>query len=149
MWNRVAFMTASILNGLGFNTDIEHALSKIAVINTKKSEGVPQSDLYGDIANYISDDKELLQKQIELIHPEILVCGRTFDVCCYSGLFDKSHMTHICDFPLGSGLYKALRYENTIILDTYHPSAPRLGYDKFYKSFATKAPIIFDAMKQK
>lgn len=149
MWHRVAFMTASILSGLGFNTDTDDVLSKIAVVNIKKSEGLPQSDLNGDIAKYISDDKELLKKQIELICPDILVCGRTFDVCCYSGLFDKSNMTHICDFSSGSGLYKALKHENTIILDTYHPSAPRLGYDKFQKSFAIKAPIILDALKQK
>ena len=148
MWNRVAFMTASILNSLGFHTDIEDALSKIAVINLKKSEGMPQSDLYGDIANYIFDDKELLQKQIEMICPDILICGRTFDVCCFTGLLDKSKMTHICDFPSESGLRKAMKYENIIILDTYHPSASRLGYDKFQKSFATIAPVILDVIKK-
>lgn len=147
MWNRVAFMTASVLNGLGFPTDVEHALSKIAVINLKKSEGVPQSDLYGDIINYIYNDKELLQKQIEMIDPDMFICGRTFDVCCCAGLFDESHMTSICDFSSGSGLYKAMKYGNKIILDTYHPSAPRLGYDKFQKEFASKAPVILDAIK--
>lgn len=147
MWNRVAFITATILSELGFKTDIEHALSKIAVINIKKSEGVHKSDLYGDIVNYISDDKELLQKQIEMICPDIFVCGRTFDVCCYSRLLDKSNMTHICDFPSGSGLYKAMKCKNQIFLDTYHPSAPRLKYDKFQKGFAAKASVILDAIK--
>ena len=149
MWHRVAFMTASILTGMGFEANVENALSKIAVINIKKSEGLPQSDLYGDIANYAFDDKELLQKQIELISPDIIICGRTFDVCCYSELFDKLNMTHICDFSNGSGLYKAMKYEDKIILDTYHPSAPRLSYDKFQKSFADKVELILDAMRQK
>ena len=148
MWNRVAFMTTSIINGLGFKIDIDHALSKIAVINIKKSDGASSSDLYGDIVNYLTDDKELLQKQIELIHPDILICGRTFDVCCYSGLFDKASINHICNFQAGSGLYKAVKYKDMIILDTYHPSAPRLGYDRFQKSFAAKAFIISDAIKQ-
>ena len=147
MWNRVAFMTTSILNSLGFKTDIDNALSKIAVINIKKSEGVSKSDLYGDIVNYLIEDKELLKKQIELVNPDILVCGRTFDICCYSGFFNKQDMIPVCDFCSGSGLYKAMKYDNKIILDTYHPSAPRLGYDKFQKGFEEKASIILNAIK--
>lgn len=48
----------------------------ISVVNLKKSEGKTSSD-YSDLLNFIQQDKDLIQRQIEEINPEIIICGNT------------------------------------------------------------------------
>lgn len=57
---------------------IESFLS-CAIINIKKSGGKSSSD-FNDLASYVQKDKKLLKRQIELISPDIIVCGSTFDL---------------------------------------------------------------------
>lgn len=52
-------------------------LRKIAVMNIKKSGGLNKSD-YGEISAYADADAQEIIREIELINPDIVVCGATF-----------------------------------------------------------------------
>ena len=53
-------------------------LSKIAVVNVKKSGGRASSS-YENIEEYVFQDRVELAEQIDLIDPTVIVCGRTYD----------------------------------------------------------------------
>lgn len=52
-------------------------LNQIAVLNIKKSGGKSQSH-YGEISAYADYDSAEIIRQIEIINPNIIVCGATF-----------------------------------------------------------------------
>ena len=54
-------------------------LSRIAVVNIKKSSGAKSSDMK-DIMSYAEWDKDFLKEQIELIKPTVIVCGGTYEM---------------------------------------------------------------------
>lgn len=54
-------------------------LSRIAVVNIKKSSGAKSSDMK-DIMSYAEWDKDYLKEQIELIKPTVIVCGGTYEM---------------------------------------------------------------------
>lgn len=49
-----------------------------ATINVKKSDGKSFSD-FNDIAQHAQVDGEFLRAQVELINPEIIICGNTWE----------------------------------------------------------------------
>lgn len=53
-------------------------IKKIAAVNIKKSDGKKRSDWY-NLAEYADRDKEKLKKQLEIINPDVIVCGSTYD----------------------------------------------------------------------
>ena len=57
-------------------------LSRIAVVNIKKSSGARSSDR-NNIMSYAESDKELLKEQIKLIKPTVIVCGGTYEMLCH------------------------------------------------------------------
>lgn len=52
-------------------------LNEIAVLNIKKSGGDSQSH-YGEISAYADYDSKEIIRQIEIINPDIIICGATF-----------------------------------------------------------------------
>ena len=128
MWRKVENWTKVLLQILGLS--VATPIQNIAVINIKKSEGVSESD-YQDILSYAYDDCVLIRKEIELVDPDIIICGATYDYCVKAGLFDAPQEVAVLkDF----GSRKVLRYGKRIILDCYHPSA-RISYEKVEKFF--------------
>ena len=91
----------------------EYLLSS-AVINIKKCCGKSISD-DNEIYNYAIKDKELLIKQIELISPKIILCGKT----CYPLL----HWIFGIDNydPFYYSIY-CIQYKKMTIIDFRHPS---------------------------
>ncbi|CAN2042122.1 Uracil DNA glycosylase superfamily protein [Candidatus Magnetomoraceae bacterium gMMP-15] len=57
--------------------DLKRALLSSAVINLKKSEGKSKSD-NKDLSSYVKSDWDLIERQIDLIKPNIVICGMTF-----------------------------------------------------------------------
>lgn len=88
IWNRIVEWTYGITN-----TSVEKIakyepskisfekpnqwLNEIAVLNIKKSGGESQSH-YGEISAYADYDRTEILRQIEIINPDIIVCGATF-----------------------------------------------------------------------
>ena len=60
-------------------------LRKIAVLNIKKSGG-KHSSVYEEISTYAEVDAEEIIREIELIDPDVVICGATFgDINSISG----------------------------------------------------------------
>lgn len=83
MWSNVAEWTYGILSTT--TTNIAHKpqltnqektalLRSVSVVNVKKSNGKVQSD-YDDLLSYASEDKEFLKRELEILNPDVIVCG--------------------------------------------------------------------------
>lgn len=92
-------------------------LKQIAIMNIKKSGGKSSSD-YREIMSYAEADKEELLKELELIDPDIIVCGGTSDDLDY--LFDGTLKANICDNWYYYNTY--LGNKERLIIDYYHPA---------------------------
>ena len=93
-------------------------LSRIAIMNIKKSNGTHTSS-YEDLSSYALNDMDLLRKQIiEVIKPTLIICGGTYDLLRIV-------------FPQLPALDNSLNGVATIdgmkIIAAYHPMAPIKG----------------------
>jgi len=92
-------------------------LKQIAVMNIKKSGGVSSSD-YGEILTYAEADKKELLKELEIIDPDIIVCGGTADDLNF--LFDGTLKKQTCDNWYYYNSF--LGDKERLIIDYYHPA---------------------------
>jgi len=86
IWNRVAEWSFGIQNSdintiapyssFSWETANEY-LRRIAIMNIKKSGGM-HSSIYEEISAYAITDAEEIIREIELIDPDIIICGATF-----------------------------------------------------------------------
>lgn len=132
IWYRVVEWTYGIINTTATkvaryspdNISLEHSedvpnewLRQIAVVNLKKSGGRSSSN-YSEISAYADADREELKREIEILDPDIVVCGATF-----------SDINHI-----GGGIIKPNPCDNwyyysdsfggreRLFIDYYHPA---------------------------
>ena len=86
IWNRVCEWVYGIVNSTVDAVEgycvldkelMNLYLRKSAVVNIKKSSG-GHSSVYGEISAYADADAEEIIKEIELIDPDIIICGSTF-----------------------------------------------------------------------
>ena len=59
--------------------EVEKALMSSAVLNLKKSGGANKSS-YKNLQNYVEKDWDLIARQIEIIRPDIVICGKTWSL---------------------------------------------------------------------
>ena len=85
MWNKAARwcqMVQTLENPKSLEDisaeEANRALLSSAVVNVKKSNGEPSSD-HGNLSEYAISDKEYIKKQIQIINPEIVICGYTWE----------------------------------------------------------------------
>lgn len=140
MWNAVTHMASVILGAEEAGVSPSHAVQHIAVVNLKKSNGISTST-EKDIIGYAKDDREYLLEELALLAPDIIVCGGTFDLCKAAHIFPDD-LRLICTYKKRSGLRAAWRWGKAIILDTWHPSAPGLGYDRFTSAYQQHADLL-------
>ncbi|MGA2226091.1 MAG: hypothetical protein ABSH41_16770 [Syntrophobacteraceae bacterium] len=57
----------------------KEALLSTAAINIKKSGGKSSSD-WDDLVSYVNEDGEFIRQQVELINPQIAVCGNVWSL---------------------------------------------------------------------
>lgn len=88
LWQRVAVWTQAIQMAFSGERAYDEekiklkshdAVKQIAVVNVKKSDGMPESK-GDDLWKYVNDDKDLLKKELEIINPDIIVCGYTLEL---------------------------------------------------------------------
>lgn len=130
IWHTVGIWSFALQNGfppyqaLKLKNNVRGGLCEIATTNLKKSGGGGSSDLK-EIREHAKKNKELWVREIEIIQPDIVICGGTFDI-----------IQDILDFETktcGSGakIGKAL---NTTFVDFYHPMyriSPKILYAYF------------------
>ncbi|NAY91385.1 hypothetical protein GTQ34_05585 [Muricauda sp. JGD-17] len=91
------------------------AIFYVAFMNIKKIGGKGLSN-YAEMERHLLQNKDRLLRQIEIIEPDVIITGLTWKKL-RNQLFDKVIWKH-------SGYNIAIgRYQNTKIIDFYHPSA--------------------------
>lgn len=89
--------------------DAREALLSCAVMNIKKSGGKPSSN-HQDLATYVEKDGAMIKRQVELINPEIIVCGHVWY------LIKKL-------WPDAKSVYDEVdEADGRIVIDFWHPS---------------------------
>jgi hypothetical protein len=93
-----------------FNECKDYLLSS-AVINIRKSDGETSSN-FETLKKYTEKDKKFLIQQIELINPDIILCGYTFNHL-------KELLGEVKPVPNTEWIYK---YGDRLIIDFWHPA---------------------------
>lgn len=133
-YNHVAEATYMILNpNLGFDNWLgaesrktkeyrekrREYLKKIAVVNIKKYSGLPKSET-NNLQKHVEKHGDLLKKQIEEIHPTVIICGGTYKYL--KGLYNIEELDN--EFNGGTML------GNIKVIAAYHPSKQMSSRDK-------------------
>ncbi|MFL5788959.1 MAG: hypothetical protein ACJ748_12950 [Flavisolibacter sp.] len=120
-----------ILEGFKVYTEIggnrnrhQEYLQKIAFLNIKKTGGLSQCDevaLWNHLQ--LQGQVELIQKEIEIINPEIIVLGLSFQnritELIFPGILEEMEQ---CGYMI-----EVANYNNRKIIDFYHPSSRNTG----------------------
>lgn len=147
MWWRIQAFLNTLYSALANGLDINKPLELFSIVNIKKSEGKERS-AYSDILDYAKSDKELIQKEIELLTPDIIVCGGTYNIAAEVGLFGQKSR-EICDFAGTRGMRKAYLYrcdigkfhKDVVVIDMWHPTCS-IGYKSFDEAIKSKSERI-------
>ncbi|WP_236896362.1 uracil-DNA glycosylase family protein [Clostridium beijerinckii] len=68
---------------------------------------------------YLDSDKEKLLEQLELINPDVIICGGTYkEYCRLNGVKPYTGMKKITDWTY--------TFNGKLVFDYIHPSAPRI-----------------------
>lgn len=108
------------------NPDITE-LTDIAIINVKKKNEGKTTSNPADIRKYTQDDKDFLREEIELINPDIILCGHTMD--SYKIIYEQEKFTELA-------LNFCSKHKERLIIDFYHPSwtaSPKTLFDELCK----------------
>jgi len=99
------------------------ALKSSAIVNVKKSEGRSRS-LDKEVEDYAKKDGPFIRRQIELIKPDVVVCGNTWVLVEH--LWPKKDKGYVHD-----GVY---RIGQRVFMNFWHPSRRNLIHDelKYY-----------------
>ncbi len=90
---------------------VEFLLSS-AILNIKKSNGKSSSE-NDDLKKYVTSDKDFILKQIELINPDIILCGNT-------GQFLFPEIFSECNKIENTQWF--YRWKERMIIDYWHPA---------------------------
>ncbi len=101
------------------NTEHIDSLNQIAVLNLKKSNG-KTSSTREDIVKYAEYDREEIKREIELIDPDIVICGSTFSIL-YENVYEQKPL--LSDERNNNWFYyKKLGDRERLYIDYYHPA---------------------------
>ena len=142
MWCRVESLVRPIISKIT-GGNITKPLDYISVVNLKKSKdqaggGEPDnSNVWSNnkrVEEYAIEDRDLLIKQIELLDPDIVICGGTYSMCMNANILGnvKSKVYDFEPKQLRSlwlhEIELASKKKNVQVIDMYHPSVP-MKYD--------------------
>jgi hypothetical protein len=114
----------------------------IAIVEVKKFDDDSHNSKRKDILYYAKRDSQLLQEQIELINPNIILCGGTFDAY-EDGIYEneKDKITHEYYGVLENISASIYNHKKRTILNFYHPSytkSPETLYNLLGKLFINR-----------
>ena len=95
------------------NAKVKEALLSCAVIDIKKSGGTSISN-NNDLKKYASEDLDLIREEIELVKPNLIICGNTWNLV-HQIWTDKKGEDEVDNYDM---VYKC---EDTYIVDYWHP----------------------------
>lgn len=133
MWSTVSEWTYGIRNTTSSTIPQKPRLTRgekidllktIAIVNVKKSNGKSTST-YADLLNFVKSDLLYLKKELEILSPDIIVCGNNSSLlrAIYGANIQKDKVDSTglidADFMRQNG-YALI--DNHIIVDFYHPA---------------------------
>ncbi len=101
--------------------DIQVQLKNIAFMNVKKSGGKGSIEIYKDFLEIIKNQKDFIQREIEIIDPDIIILSLSQDKHVRNILFPGINWK-----PSGY-TNKIAKWRNKKIIDFYHPSSRNVG----------------------
>jgi len=109
-----------------YNHKRKNYLQKVAIINLKKEPGGSSSNMK-EIEQYCEEDKELIQKQIELYEPNIIIgCGVGYLIK------SKNLLKNLSEWKVTSNNVKyAINNKNLIVIRYYHPQVRKSKKDLY------------------
>jgi len=113
------------------NDELDDFIDDIAYINVKKLNEERTTSDDQDLMWYASNDKEFLQKQIELISPDIIICGGTFKFL--REIFNADEFENIATLNISKNKNysrSCFSFKKRIIIDYCHP------HQQFYEGGA-------------
>lgn len=99
--------------------DMKDYLDKISVLNLKKSNGKSSSD-YEEIYQYAMFDKEEIKKEIEILSPDIIICGYTFSAL--NDIYDEDIRRNKVRNDNWFYFTDKVCNKEVIVIDYYHPA---------------------------
>ena len=122
MWKKAAIWTQAIQDAFSGAVlydpnhirEQERALiDSIAIVNVKKSNGTNTSS-YNDLEKYAREDRPKLEQQLELLQPQVILCGNTLGLLklVLDGVLKNEN----------TWADKIAFWKNTLVIDYYHPA---------------------------
>ena len=99
--------------------EIDQSILSTSLINIKKSGGTKSSS-YGNLKTYVENDWPFIKKQIGLISPDIVICGKTWPLI-------KSKLNGISN--VSDMIFES---EGIIYVDASHPANRASSKMKYY-----------------
>jgi len=128
-WRQAGVWAYSIINGFNsydvLKSDffVAKGLQAIGMTNIKKTGGGASSNLR-EISFYANKEKDLWQKELEIMNPHLVICGSTYqDVQQNLGL-DELNLANIDGKPYSYSVSGA-GHGNCVIIDFWHPGTRR------------------------
>lgn len=101
---------------------IPKKISDLAIMEIKKvNEGKPSSSDH-EIQNYAIRDRDFIIEQIELINPDVILCGKTGEIYGDDIYGDEPWDELINIKGKSFGSVSCYKHRNRLIIDFYHPS---------------------------
>lgn len=104
---------------------LEH-LRNIAYINLSKMPGLSYS---GDMTEKYNLWKDIVQEQIEVYDPEVIICGGT------AKWLDPDYDEQVYIDTENAGQFGCYKLGNRLIIDVYHPAC-RISYSEYVNSIS-------------
>lgn len=123
MWRKIAIWTQAIYHSFSQNiceydeellrANEKEIIDRIAVVNVKKSNGERSSD-YEDLKKYAKEDRKELKEELEIIQPDIIVCGNNYNLLKIV-LGEELRDEDTWDTMMAL-------WKDTLVIDYYHPA---------------------------
>jgi hypothetical protein len=135
IWKRIGELSFGLYNdfppyhstvtAMFHNPNISEGLEKLAVINLKKTGGKNQSEM-SEIRESAIENRELIIKELEIINPDLFVCGGNFDIVCE--LLDIK-------FSYSKSGARIAKFKEKLLIEFLHPGfymlSPKIMYAYF------------------
>ena len=90
--------------------EVKESVLQSAILNLKKSDGLPGSN-DDDLRQYVRNDGDLLRRQVECLSPDVMVC-------CYTWHLVKDQVWADAE----SISERVFRVDDILVLDFWHPA---------------------------
>ncbi|MFN4971404.1 MAG: hypothetical protein ACK5GX_00070 [Bacteroidota bacterium] len=142
MWAKIIYINYGILNGFlkwdhmpnyWESEDVFNSLKNCALINLKKIPGSTVSNM-NEIYQHYRTDKEVILNQIDIINPDVIICGGTYKILTKEYPFDILKNSNN-EYRNGN--------KKRIFIPTYHPSYYSIGQEAYCDSVVQRCKTYF------